>query len=444
MNINKIDIDKLNAQLKVQITAEDYQQNVENVLRDYRKKASVPGFRPGKVPMGMVKKMYGKAVLVEEVNKVLQNAVYNFIMEEKLDILGNPVPQDTDVDWDNPGEMEFIFDMGMSPDFELKFGAKDKLTSYKVTADDKMVDDYLMDIRRRYGKLTTQEESSEEDSLVADFTQVLKKGDESEPITSNGTLMIPNIKDKRSMKKFLGLKVGDKLKMNPTKVLENAAEVSSLLQISKEQAESLDSDFEMEIKVIQRLEPAGMDQDLFDKVYGEGVVSSEDELRTKVKADLENMFVQDSERKFLNDATQYVLDKVNIELPDAFLKRWLQTQSEELTEERVEMEYEQYAKGTKWQLIENRISKDHGIQVERDEVKERAKQIVAGQMAQYGQQVADEELDNIAERVLANEEEAKRVSDQIFEEKLKEYFKENFKIQEKEVSYDEFLKLATK
>jgi trigger factor len=444
MNINKIDIDKLNAQLKIQISTEDYQENVDNVLKDYRKKASVPGFRPGKVPMGMVKKMYGKAVLVEEVNKVLQNAVYSFITEEKLDILGNPVPQDSDVDWDNPGEMEFTFDMGLSPEFDLKFTAKDKLTSYKVVADDSMVDDYLMDIRRRYGKLTTQEESTEEDSLVADFTQLLKKGEEGDPIQANGTLMIPNIKDKRSAKKFIGVKSGDVVKMNPSKIFDNASEVASLLQINKEQAEQLDGDFEMEVKTVQRLIPAELDQELFDKVYGEGTVNSEDELRDKVKEDLENMFVQDSERKFLNDATQYVLDKIKIELPDVFLKRWLQTQSEELTEERVDLEYEQYAKGTKWQLIENRIARDHGINVERDEVKDRAKQIVAGQMAQYGQQVEEEELNNIAERVLANEEEAKRVSDQIFEEKLKSYFKETFKIQEKEVTYDEFLKLATK
>jgi len=444
MNVSKIELDKLNAQLKVEVAAEDYEQNVENVLNDYRKKATVPGFRPGKVPMGMVRKMYGKAVLVEEVNKVLQNAVYNYIVEEKLDILGNPLPTQDMIDWDNSKDFEFIFDLGLSPEFDLKITAKDKLTKYKIVADEKMVEDYVMDLRRRYGKLTTQEESTEEDSLIANFTQILKKDEEGEPVTATGTLMISNLKDKKSMKKFLGLKVGDAVKMNPSKVLANPSEVASLLQIDTDAAEKLDSDFNMEVTIVQRLIPADLDQELFDKVYGEGTVGSEDELRLKVKTDLEAMFVQDTERKFLNDATEYVLKKTKIELPDAFLKCWLETQSEELTAERVEDEYEQYSKGTKWQLIENRIAKDNDLKIEKEEVAAKAEELITTQMAQYGQVFEGDELQNIVQRVLSNEEEAKRISDQIFEEKLKTYFLENFKIQNKEVSYDEFIKLATK
>jgi len=282
------------------------------------------------------------------------------------------------------------------------------------------------------------------DSLVAEFTQILKKDEDGEAVKATGTLIISSIKTKKEAKKFIGLKQGDKVSFNPAKALGSDELAANLLQIEDKGSAAIKSDFEMEVTLVQNLEMAEMNQDLFDKIYGEGIITSEEELRTKVKSDLEEMFIQDTERKFINDATEYVINKLDLQLPDAFLMRWLEMQSEELTAERVREEYENYSKGTKWQLIENKIAKDNDLKVEREEVVAKTKELITGQMAQYGQNVDDEELNGIAERVLGNEEEAKRVSDQIFEQKLKNYFFTAFKIQEKEVSFDEFKKLATK
>lgn len=447
MNISKIEKDQLNAQLKVEITESDYATAVENTMKQYRKTANIPGFRKGHAPMGMIRKMYGKSVLVDEVNKVLQNAVYEYLTKNDLNILGNPIPaNESDINWEDKN-FEFLFDMGLSPEFEVKLNKKMKFDFYKIVADDKMVDGYVNDIASRYGKMTSPDESAEGDTLFGEFVELDDKGEVRENgITNNSNLPVDKISDGRIRKKFVGVKKGDELVFNPTKALGSAKEVAELLGVDEKIAESLSSDFKMTVKNISRMEPAELNTELFDKLYGEGEVKTEEEFRAKITEEAERMFVNESDRKFLNDATEKIMEKVSIELPDEFLKRWLETAGEKpLSKEEIEKEYPNYAMGTKWQLIESKIAEENEVQITREEIETYTRDRVKAQLAQYGQMdMEDSEIDGIVQNVLNNQDEMRRVSDEIFGQKLLDLLKEKCAVKTKEVTYDEFVKLATK
>jgi trigger factor len=444
MDIKKVEIDELNAQLRIKIDAADYQPKVEEVLSNYRRTASVPGFRKGKVPMGMVKKMYGKGVLVEEVNKLMQQQVFDFLNSENLEILGNPIPTDENeqVDWSEGNDFEFSFEVGLSPEFEVKITKKNKLPFYQIKADDATIDRYTEDLARRYGAMTNAEKSEEGDTLYGKFTPA-GEGDHS----NEATVMISAIKDAKIQKKFIGIGPDDIVEFDVLKAFDNnLTEVSSMLNLPKEEITDENKKWNFQVIRVNHLVPAELNQELFDKIFGEGNVNGIEEFRAKVGEDIEKMYEQESDRRFLNDATEYILDKTKFDLPDAFLKRWLMTVSENpLTEEQVEAEYAQYQLSTKWQLIENRIAKDNDMQITREEVLGFAENAVRSQMLQYGIPEPDEEMvKNTASKVLENEEESKRISDEIFSRKLLAFFKESFKLDEKEVTYDEFVEKATK
>ncbi len=444
MDIKKVAIDDLNAQLRIKIEANDYQPKVEEVLANYRRTASVPGFRKGKVPMGMVKKMYGKGVLVEEVNKLMQQQVYTFLIEENLEILGNPIPtEDNDnIDWTEGNDFEFSFEVGLSPEFEVSITKKNKLPFYKIKADDATIDRYTEDLAKRYGSMTNIDKSEEGATLYGKFTPA-GEGDHS----NEATVMISAVKDDKIKKQFIGIGPDDVVEFDVLKAFDdNKTEVSSMLNLPKEEITEENKVWNFTVIRVNRLEPAELNQELFDKIFGEGNVNGIEEFRAKVGEDIEKMYEQESDRRFLNDATEYILDKVKFDLPDEFLKCWLMTVSEKpLTMEQVEAEYAQYQLSTKWQLIENRIAKDNDMQIGREEVLGFAENAVRSQMLQYGIPEPDEEMvKNTAQRVLENEEESKRISDEIFSRKLLAFFKENFKLDEKEVSYDEFVEQATK
>jgi len=444
MNITQEKIDALNAKLKVQLSSEDYQEKVEAVIVNYRKTASIPGFRKGKVPMGQVKKMIGKSVLVDEVNKLLQEAIYKHITENKVEVLGNPLPLTSEVDWDNAADFEFEYEMGLAPEFKVTLDKKSKFDYLQIVADKKMVDHYVTDMAKRYGKMTQPEKSEKTDLMMGEFTQLDGEGNALEGgINHTSSLALDIIQDKKAQKALVGLTDGDEVKLHITKDFSNDAH--HMLNIKKEELETLDADFTFKVNKISRMEPADMTQDLFDKVFGKDTVKSEKEFRAKVKEEVEKSFEGESDNKLKNDVILHLIKKTKLSLPDTFLKKWLVATNEQgLTEEQVEQEYEQYSKSLKWQLIENKIIKDNELEVKNEDVISHTKELIVSNFAQYGQPAPeDKKLEEIAVQVLGNEEERKKVYNQLYDVKTMSLYKEKFSLKNKEVTYDEFVKLAS-
>ena len=444
MNIRQERIDDLNALLKVQVSAADYQDKVDAVIKNYRKTANVPGFRKGKVPVGQIKKMYGKAILVEEVNKLIQESIYNYITDNKVEVLGNPLAINTDVDWDNATDFDFEFEMGLSPVFEVKIDKKSKFDYLKIKADNKMVDHYISDIAKRYGSMTNPEKSNKTDLIMGEFTQLDEEGNILEGgINHSASVALDILSDKKAQKALTGVVKGEDVVVKITNKF--SSDVAHMLNISKEVAESLNSDFRFTVKNINRMTPAELKQDLFDKVFGKEAIKNEKEFKAKIKEEVEKSFVSESDNKLKNDIILHLIDKIKLELPDTFLKKWLvQTNENGLTAEQVEIEYEQYSKSLKWQLIENKIIKDNDLEVKNEDVIAHTKELIVQNFAQYGQPFPeDKKLDEIAAQVLTNEEERKKVYNQLYDRKTLALYKEKFKLTEKTVTYDEFVKLAS-
>ncbi len=444
MNITQEKIDALNAKLKVQLSSEDYKEKVEAVIVNYRKTASIPGFRKGKVPMGQVKKMIGKSVLVDEVNKLLQEAIYKHITENKVEVLGNPLPLTSEMDWDNATDFEFEYEMGLAPEFKVTLDKKSKFDYFQIVADKKMVDHYVTDMAKRYGKMTQPDKSEKTDLMMGEFIQLDGEGNALEGgINHTSSVALDIIQDKKAQKALVGSAEGDEVKLHITKDFSNDAH--HMLNIKKEELETLDADFTFKVNKISRMEPADMTQDLFDKVFGKDTVKSEKEFRAKVKEEVEKSFVGESDNKLKNDVILHLIKKTKLSLPDTFLKKWLVATNEQgLTEDQVEQEYEQYSKSLKWQLIENKIIKDNELEVKNEDVISHTKELIVSNFAQYGQPAPeDKKLEEIAVQVLGNEEERKKVYNQLYDVKTMSLYKEKFSLKNKEVTYDEFVKLAS-
>lgn len=436
MNITRENIDALNAVVKVDIAKDDYSAKVEEVLNNYRKQANIPGFRKGHVPMGMVKKQYGKAVLVDEVNKLIQEGLNKYLVEEKLDVLGNPLPKEqNDLDW-NSENFTFEFELGLAPEVSVNLKNKKAITHYNIVADDKTINDQIENIRKSYGKLISQEVVEESSEITGVFKN------EEHAIDNNATFELDRIKGKTNAKKFVGKKVGDVIKLKTKNLFNNDHDAVSLLGLTNEDAEGLETEITFTINEINTRELADMNQEFFDKLFGPGVVSSEDELKTKLKEDAAAQFGQQADQKLLNDVTDYLIENTKFDLPQAFLEKWIQVSGENpLTEEEAKAEYEKSEKGLRYQLIESALMKDNEIKVEFEEIKEHSKNMIKAQMAQFGQMnPSDEELEGIAARVLGNQDEVRRMTSQMISEKLLNLYKETLNLKTKEVTYDEFVK----
>jgi trigger factor len=441
MNVVEEKIDDLNAVIRVQIVPEDYSEKVDKTLKDYRKQANIPGFRPGKVPMGLIKNKYGKAVLAEELNKVVNESINNFITTNKVEILGNPMPkEDEEVkgDFDNPGEFEFAYEIGLAPEFEVNLSKKNKFDYLKVDIADDMLDKEVENLAKRYGSLVPAEKAGEKDMVLGEFKQI--DGD----ITNTSTISMEFIADDKVKKEIVGQKVGTTLKLDPKSVSKGAEDMAAMLAISKEEAEALEGDFEFKITEIKTMVPAAVDQALFDKLFGEGAVKTEEELRERIKTDLERMFTNDSDRLLSQTISDKLIEKTNFDLPEDFLKRWIMASSEkEVTREELDADFENYAKSLKWQLIQNKIIKNNDIKVEPDEVMEYTKGLLVNQYAQYGMPAPeDAQLLSQAQEVLQNREEANKIYDNIYGSKMLSFFKETVKLNEKSLPYDDFVKEA--
>ncbi|SHJ77735.1 trigger factor [Maribacter aquivivus] len=436
MNITKEQIDDLNAVVKVAITKEDYQDKVDTILKDYKKQANIPGFRKGQVPMGLIKKQYGKAVLVDEVNKLLQDNLNKYLTEEKLDVLGNPLPKQQDnFDWDQD-ELAFEFELGLAPNFEVSLKTKKAITQYKIVADKKMIDEQVERIQKQYGKLVTKDVVSKNDEVSGTFTN------EAEEIDNKTLLETDKLKSKKALDALKGKKVGDVVTLKTKGLFTEDHMLSSALGVDKQKAESLDTEVTFTISEINEREAAELNQELFDKLFGPDSVKTEKELKERIKEDSEKQFEQQSDQKLLNDVTEYFIDNTKFELPTGFLTKWIQMTGEEpLSEEQAVEEYAKSEKGLRYQLIEGKIIRDNELQVQFDELKEFSKGFIRSQMAQFGQlDPKEEELDSIAARVLGNQDEVKRLSEQLMSQKLLNLYKEKANLKTKEVTYENFVK----
>lgn len=436
MNITKEQIDELNAIVKVAITREDYQDKVEQILKDYRKQANIPGFRKGQVPMGLIKKQYGKAVLVDEVNKLLQDNLNKYLTEEKLDVLGNPLPRQQDnFNWEAE-ELAFEFELGLAPEFEVPLKTKKSIAHYKIIADKKMIDEQVDRIRKQYGKLVSKPEVGKKDEIRGTFKN------EEAGIDNKTTLELDKIKSKKAVSALLGKKVGDNIPLKTKGLFKEDYLLAAGLGIPNEQAEKLDIEVTFAIEEINERQAAELNQDLFNKLFGQEEVSSEKELREKIKSDSEKQFEQQADQKLLNDVTERLIETTSFELPAAFLKKWIQmTGEKQLSQEEAQDEYEKSEKGLRYQLIEGKIIKDHNIEIKFEELKEYTRNFIRSQMAQYGQlNPGEEELDSIAARVLGNRDEVKRLSEQLMSQKLLALYKEKANLKTREVTYEDFIK----
>jgi len=436
MNIQKEQIDELNAIVKVAITKDDYSDKVDKILKDYKKQANIPGFRKGQVPMGLIKKQYGKAVLVDEVNKLLQDNLNKYLTEEKLDVLGNPLPKQQDnFSWEAE-DFSFEFELGLAPNFEVTLKTKKPVTHYKIVADKKMIDEQVERIRKQYGKLISKSEVGKSDELTGTFSN------EEEEIDHKSNLEMSKVKSKKAIESLIGKKAGDTVNLKTKGLFKEDYLLSGALGIQKEKAENLNIEVSFTIDEINERESADLDQELYDKLFGKDVISSEKDLRERIKEDSEKQFEQQADQKLLNDVTERLIETIKFDLPAGFLKKWIQTTGEKsLSEEEANDEYEKSEKGLRYQLIEGKIIKDNGIEIQFDELKEFAKGFIKSQMAQYGQlNPQEEELDNIATRVLSNQEEVKRLSEQLMSQKLLTLYKEKANLKKKEVTYANFVK----
>ena len=424
MNITKEQVDALNAIVTVAITKEDYSDKVAEILNDYRKNATIPGFRKGHVPMGLVKKQYGKAVLVDEVNKLLQDALNKYLTEEKLDVLGNPLPKAQDnLDWDAE-DFSFEFELGLAPSFDVTLKSKKAITHYTIVADDKMIEEQVARIQKQFGKLVSKNEIAQDDEITGTFFN------EDKGIDNKVTFTLDKLKGKKNIGAFEGAKVGDQITINTKGLFVDEHDLMHYMKVSHDQAHDLAVDVTFTVEEVNTRELAELDQDLFDKLFGPGNVTSVTEMKNKIKEDAEKQFLQQADQKLLNDVTEYLVENTEFDLPAAFLKKWIQVTGENpLTDEEASEEYEKSEKGLRYQLFE--------------ELKDFAKGFIKAQMAQFGQlDPAEEDLDNIASRVLSNQDEVRRLSEQLMSQKLVSFYKENANLKAKEVTYEDFVKEA--
>jgi trigger factor len=436
MNITKENIDALNAVVKIEIVAEDYQAKVAAILLDYRKKSDIPGFRKGHVPMGMVKKQYGNSVIIDEVNKIVQESLNKFLSEEKLDLLGNPLPRvQEDFSWDTE-TFSFEFELGLAPEFTIDLSAKKKITQYTIVADDALIDKEVENLQSRYGKMNAVAVVSKTSNVTGTFVN------EEKEINKKSTISLTDLKAKANVKKLVGGKVGDVIELKTKELFSDDHKLEETLGLSHDDIHGLDIVVSLTIEEVTETELAELDKELFDKLFADGSVSSVTELKGKIKEDAEKQFLAQGDQQLLNAVTEYLVENTKFDLPSEFLKKWLATVGETpMTEEQATAEFTKSEKGLRYQLIEGKVMKDNNIQLDYAELVDYAKGFIRTQMAQFGNMNPEEkELDDIAGRILANQDEAKRLQEQLVSHKLLTFYKENITFKTKEISYEGFIK----
>ena len=448
MEITQETTDALNGVLTVTVSPEDYKDKVDGILEDYRKQVKMPGFRPGKVPIQLVRKQYGKAVLADELNKLLGAKMDGYIREQKLRLLGQPIPAeegDSEGNWEKPDVFTFRYDIGLSPKVDIKFGWFTKFVHHKVRIDGDLINDQIEDLRRRYGKMSDRTEVEENCLMVGEFVELEPDGKEVKPggVMNEGTISLESVKDNKTNKALMGLSQGAEVVVKPGSVSRDADDLARMLGIEAKAAEDFKSPLRFTIKEVRHIEPAELGEELYDKLFGEDVVTDEEGFRAKVKEDLQRIFERDGDRVFRRKFVEEVVDKLDPPLPEDFLKRWIRVANEKpITAEEIEAEFSEYAKGIKWQIIQNHIIDEHSIEVEGEEIKEEAGNAIKAQYSQYGIPLNAEQLDPMVTQMLTDQKEVRRVAETIYERKAIDKLRELAKIKEKEISHEGWMEIV--
>ncbi|MBK6341371.1 MAG: trigger factor [Flavobacteriales bacterium] len=447
MNILKEDTGTLTATLKVKLSPDDYAPGVEKALKEQRKQAVLPGFRPGQVPMSLIKKRVGKALLVNEVERLIDENLRNYIQSNGLRVLGQPLPKnegDEGNDWDNPTEFEFAYEMGLAPNFEVELD-KVKVEMPVVDVNEELVSKEVDDMKRRFGKLESADVSSEKDMLLGDMIELNADGTIKEGgIMHRATISLEFLEDAATKAALAGKAVGDEVVVDPHKVSRDHDDLARMLGVDHERVHHLEGNFNFRIAEIKRMLPAELNQELFDRIYGEGAVADEAGFRAKVKEGMEAMFLRDSERIYRRLVLKALHEQARIDLPDGFLKRWIKETSEKpTTAEKVEEGYPGYAEGLKRKLVEDRVIEKYGLEAKGEEMDAFAKRYITDQFMQYGMPAPDDErLQQMAARMLGDREQLQRMRDSIVQQKLTVHFTTLLEPKKRRVSLDEFINLA--
>lgn len=447
MNITKTQSDDLNAIVKIQLGKEDYVERVEKVLKDYQRKVVIDGFRKGKTPMGIVRKMYGKAILVEEINKVLGEALTQYIKENNLQLLGEPLPNETEQKELNleEEEFEFAYDIALSPEVNVKLSKREKVPYYLIQVDDEMIDKQIEGICKNSGELKPVEEIEGTEYLNGELVELNEDGSVKEGGIHNteASLSVLHIKDEASLNAFKGAKKGQEVKFNAVKSFPNKTDFASMLGVSKEEAEKSGENFCFIVSEIKRYIDAEVNQELFDKVYGKDTVKTIEEFRAKVRGDIENQLKGHSEYRFTIDAREKVLKKnEEVVLPEAFLKRWIVAVNKGMKPEDVEKDFDGYRDEFKWQVIKTAILKEYGLKVEAEDMKAVGREVAAAQLQQYGLYgLTNEQLDGFATKLLEDQKQREHLYERAVDNKVFGAIKENVKLEEQEITMADFEKL---
>jgi trigger factor len=435
MDIKRVALDAVSETIVMTVVHMDYKGQVAKRINEKMPLATVKGFRKGQVPKDLVAKQYGKAIKQEEVKKVVDLALERYLASERLNLLGTPLAKENEnLDWDAE-ELVFEYEIGLVPNFELDLEAKNEIVKYIVKADDKLIDGQVERIQKQFGNPIPQETVVEGVDIKGVFTN------EAEGIGNTTTITLSIFKDKATADQFIGKKVGDVVTVNTKGLFEDDHQLMDYLKVGHDNVHGLEIDVDFTIEAITLSEPAELNQELFDKLFGAGNVASLEDLKAKIKEDAESQFAQQADQKLLGDVTEFLIENTKFDLPAEFLKKWLQTVGEkQLTPEEAEVEYARSEKGLRFQLIEGRAMAQSDIKITFEDLKSFTTKNIRQQMAQFGQtNPTDEEVQGIVARVLSNQEEVKRLSDQVVAEKLLEVFKEKANPTTKEVTYDEFI-----
>ena len=435
MDIKRVALDAVNETIVMTVVHMDYKGQVAKRINEKMPLATVKGFRKGAVPKDLVEKQYGKAIKQEEVQKVVDLALERFVQSERLNLLGTPLAKlNENFSWDAE-EMVFEYEIGLVPTFEIDLDAKNNIVKYIVSADDKLIEGQVTRIQKQFGTPITQEAVVVESDITGTFSN------EAEGINNSTTIALSLFKDKATADKFIGKKVGDVVSLNTKGLFEDDHQLMDYLKVGHDNVHGLEIDVDFTIEAINRAELAELNQELFDKLFGSGTVASLEELKAKIKEDAESQFAQQADQKLLGDVTEFLIENTKFDLPAEFLKKWLQTVGEkQLSPAEAEVEYARSEKGLRFQLIEGKALSQNDIKITFEDLKSFTTKNIRQQMAQFGQtNPTDEEVQGIVARVLANQDEVKRLSDQVVAEKLLELFKDKANPTTKEVTYDQFI-----
>lgn len=449
MNIVQEKIDSLNSVLKIKLEPSDYKPKVDDALKKYSKKVNMPGFRPGMVPVGLVKKMYGKSVLFEEINRLVSESIDTYIRENNLQVLGNPLPHAendlADMDLDKPSDFEFSFDMGIAPEVNLQLPPAKTFTYYEITVNENQVEEEISKLQRRHGEYTTGETVENESSVFGKFEELDETGNPVENGISHSSFILQDkIKDPAFRQQLSGKTPGDSLTLIPGNVF-GEKDAAYLLGLKEENSEAVTKTFRVTIERIMKVIPADINQEFFDKIYGEGNVNSEEELKNKIREEIAEGYKYESENALRHDFEDYFLDTQGLELPDEFLKKWLKYSNEKITDDQLVKEYKHYSRDLKWKLIENKIFTGQNMEVTDDEIRNFARTMVIDQYVRYGQahMLTEESLKDLVNRYISNRDSVQRIMESLTSRKVFEYLNQIVTKDVKPVSHEEFTRLMT-